>query len=76
MSARSASDNGTNAVAEAGGGFGQAVITDTGRILDTELPDELQKSYLSVSPAGCLASSANAATISSCFNMLQPRSAP
>ena len=49
MSARSASENGASAVAEAGSSFGQAVMTDTGRILDTELPDELQKSYLSVS---------------------------
>lgn len=76
MSARSASDNGTNAVAEAGGGFGQAVMTDTGRILDTELPDELQKSYLSVSPAGCLISFASAPKISSCFIRLQPSLAP
>ena len=50
MSVSSASDNGASAVADAGNPFGQALMTDTGRILDTELPDELQKSYLSVSP--------------------------
>ena len=49
MSIRSASDNGASAVADTSNPFSQAVMTDTGRILDTELPDELQKSYLSVS---------------------------